>query len=85
MLATRYSVHRIDTWLVDIAIIKLNLACSPAQALNVYAWLVKGFETSTLCCCKDHYVEIYDVDMHKSTIRQFIWLNKWICKNYFAH
>ncbi len=47
MFATRYCVHRIDIWLVDIAIGKSTL-CSPTQALTLYDWLVKGIVASTL-------------------------------------
>ena len=37
------------TWLVDIAIGKINSDLSPAQALSVYAWLlILGIVTSTL-------------------------------------
>ncbi len=47
-VATWYCVYRTDTWLIDIAIGKTNSARSPAQALGVYTWLIKGIVASTL-------------------------------------
>ena len=61
MFAMQYSIHRIDMWLVDIAMGKLNSVRSPAQVLNVYAWLVKGFVTSTL----DSYYIVIEPEIYK--------------------